>query len=119
MKTEIESFLKEIEDVCDRYGFVVSLTCFKGSSMFTWTFTPNTDNVEYVSPKNWPKLEPSHLQAITFAYEKGFAAGFSGRNTDNVFAETGGQRDAFDIGLDAGRRQSKSKINLTPDNNDL
>lgn len=64
--------------------------------------SPKPKNVELSKSGEWPIPEPLHLQAITFAYEKGFAAGFSGRNTENVFAETGGQRAAFLMGLGAG-----------------
>lgn len=80
----------------DQRVFELTDSCALDAAIKSATATQTSD---------WPTPEPLHLQAITFAYEKGFAAGLSGRNTENVFAETGGQRAAFDIGLWAGRRK--------------
>lgn len=78
----------------DQRVFELTDSCALDAAIKSATATQTSD---------WPTPEPIHLQAITFAYEKGFAAGLSGRNTENVFAETGGQRAAFDIGLQTGR----------------
>jgi hypothetical protein len=59
-------------------------------------------------PLEWPMLSTSHLQGICFAYEKGFAAGYDDRNTENVFVETGSQAAAFDVGLSSGRQNRKT-----------
>jgi hypothetical protein len=64
---------------------------------------------------------PSKAQtlAITFAYEKGFAAGLSGKNTENVFAETGGQTTAFDIGVEAGQKAKIQRRWIDPNDKTL
>lgn len=58
----------------------------------------------------WPAPSAEHLIAITFAYEKGFSAGYEDRNTENIFADTGGQREAFDIGLTEGRNRRRETM---------
>lgn len=58
----------------------------------------------------WPMPSAAQLNAITFAYEKGFAAGLDDRNVENVFADTGGQRLAFDIGLTEGRNRRRETM---------
>lgn len=77
----------------------------KLSMIINWHVDVANDPAVNGGKKPWPKLDEYHLLAITFAYEKGFAAGLNNRHMENIFAPTGSVDKAFEIGV----REGKSK----------
>lgn len=60
--------------------------------------------------REWPMIDPQHLQAIMFAYNEGYSKAYDGRVFPNPFAESGSQAAAWVMGTrDGGEQRQKTQ----------